>query len=37
MASSDLKCGTGHREYPGKGVMEGDCTSNPESGLNSTK
>ena len=29
-SSSDLKCGTRHREYPGKGIMEGDCTHNPE-------
>ena len=25
-----LKCGTGHRGYPGTGIMEGDCTHNPE-------
>ena len=22
---SDLKCGTRHRGYPGKGIKEGDC------------
>ena len=25
-----LKCGTRHRGYPGKGIMEGDCTHYPE-------
>ena len=25
-SSSDLKCGTRHRGYPGTGIMEGDCT-----------
>ena len=25
-----LKCGTRHRGYPGKGIMEGDCTHNPD-------
>ena len=29
-SSSDLKCGTRHRGYPGTGIMEGDCTHNPE-------
>ena len=28
--SSGLKCGTRHRGYPGTGIMEGDCTHNPE-------
>ena len=28
--SSDLKCGTGHRGYRGKGIMADECTSNPE-------
>ena len=28
--SSDLKCGTRHRGYPGTEIMEGDCTHNPE-------
>ena len=28
--SSDLKCGTRQRGYPGTGIMEGDCTHNPE-------
>ena len=27
---SDPKCSTSHRGYPGKGIMEGDCTHNPE-------
>ena len=29
-SSSDLKCGTRHRGYQGTGIMEGDCTHNPE-------
>ena len=29
-SSRDLKCGTGHRRSPGKGIMEDDCTRNPE-------
>ena len=29
-SSSDLNCGIGHRGYPGKGIMEDDCTRNPE-------
>ena len=29
-SSSDLKCGTRHRGYPGTGITEGDCTNNPE-------
>ena len=29
-SSSDLKCGTRRRGYPGTGIMEGDCTHNPE-------
>ena len=29
-SSSDSKCGTGHRGYAGKGIMEGSCTCNPE-------
>ena len=29
-SSSDLKCGKRHRGYPGTGIMEGDCTHNPE-------
>ena len=29
-SSSDLKCSTRHRGYPGAGIMEGDCTHNPE-------
>ena len=29
-SSSDLKCGTRHRGYPGTGIMERDCTHNPE-------
>ena len=29
-SSSDLKCCTGHRGYPGKGIMEDDFTRNPE-------
>ena len=29
-SSSDLKCGIGHRGYPGKGIMEENCTRNPE-------
>ena len=29
-SSSDLKCGTKHRGYPGTGIMEGDCTHHPE-------
>ena len=33
-SSSDLKCGTRHRGYPGTGIMEGDCTHNPEDGNN---
>ena len=24
LSSNDLKCGTGHRGYPGKGIMEHD-------------
>ena len=30
LSSSDLKCGTRHRGYPGTGLMEIDCTHNPE-------
>ena len=29
-SSSDLKCGTGHRGYPGTGIMEDGCTRNPK-------
>ena len=29
-SSCDLKCGKGHRGYPGTGIMEGDCTNNAE-------
>ena len=29
-SSSDLKCGTRHRGYPGTAIMEGGCTHNPE-------
>ena len=29
-SSSDHKCGTRHRGYPGTGIMEGGCTYNPE-------
>ena len=29
-SSSDLKYDTRHRGYPGTGIMEGDCTHNPE-------
>ena len=29
-SSSDLKCSTRHRGYPGTGIMEGDCTNYPE-------
>ena len=36
-SSSDLKCGTRHRGYPGTGIMEGDCTHNPENWKNKSK
>ena len=29
-SSSDLKCCTRHRGYQGTGIMEEDCTHNPE-------
>ena len=29
-SSSDLKCGTRHKGYPGTGIMEGDCIHNHE-------
>ena len=29
-SSGDLKCSVRHRGYPGTGIMEGDCTHNPE-------
>ena len=29
-SSHDHKCGSIHRGYPGAGIMEGDCTHNPE-------
>ena len=28
--TQELKCDTRHRGYPGTGIMEGDCTHNPE-------
>ena len=36
-SSSGLTCGIRHRGYPGAGIMEGDCTHNPEDKFHSIR